>query len=147
MATYQTEQKKELLNFLRRHSHRSFTIDEILTEMEKDPKCIFPPGKSTLYRLIPKLIAENHIRQFNNTNGRKTTYQILDGTRCQCHIHFKCTVCGKIFHASDQLTDKLKEIFTSSDGMGGVSDSRSLGANQRTDLIFIFPLRTASSYC
>ena len=117
MATYQTEQKKELLNFLRRHSHRSFTIDEILLEMEKDPKCIFPPGKSTLYRLIPKLIAENHIRQFNNTNGRKTTYQILDGTRCQCHIHFKCTVCGKIFHASDQLTDKLKEIFTSSDGL------------------------------
>ena len=34
MATYNTQQKKELMDFLKKHPERSYTIDEIAAEMK-----------------------------------------------------------------------------------------------------------------
>ena len=122
MATYQTEQKRELLDFLRRNSQRAFTIEELLAGMKADPLCTCPPGKSTLYRLIPRLLAENTLRRFpavpaaDGLAGRKATYQILGGSSCHCHVHLKCSACGRLFHASDELTEKLKDVFAGSEG-------------------------------
>ena len=56
MATYQTIQKKELLQFLEKHSERAYTIDEMVSAMETDPACSTCPGKSTIYRLLPSLV-------------------------------------------------------------------------------------------
>lgn len=115
MATYQTEQKKELLSFLRRNSGRAFTADEICEGMAKDPKCISPPGKSTIYRLIPKLMDENSIKRFSVAGSRRIAYQIIDGAACQRHIHLKCAVCGKIFHMSDEATSKIVKLLADSE--------------------------------
>lgn len=114
MATYQTEQKKELLSFLRKNSSRAFTIDEICKGMKNDQECISPPGKSTVYRLIPKLLEENSIRQFSG-GKRRITYQIMDGAFCSRHIHLKCTACGRIFHLSDGKTSALVSLLRDSE--------------------------------
>ena len=55
VATYNTQQKKELMDFLKKHPERSYTIDEIAAEMKADPDFANPPGKSTIYRLMPGL--------------------------------------------------------------------------------------------
>lgn len=107
MTTYKTEQKRELINFLTKNSHRSFTIDEMCRGMTADANCISPPGKSTVYRLIPKLLDDNIIKQFNNGASCKTTYQLVGGQECREHIHLKCTKCGRILHTGHSFTKQL----------------------------------------
>ena len=107
MSSYKTEQKKELISFLTKNSHRSFTIEELCREMAQDQSCISPPGKSTVYRLIPRLLEDNIIKQFNRKNSSKTVYQIVGGQACNSHIHLKCTGCGKLLHAGEEVTATL----------------------------------------
>lgn len=83
--------------------------------MLEDNDCLSPPGKSTLYRLIPKLLAENTIKQFSDSRGKRAAYQIVGGTECRRHIHLKCTICGKIFHMSEEATSALCKCVSGSD--------------------------------
>ena len=106
MTGYKTEQKKELIDFLKKNSHRAFTIDEMCQAMNEDPALISPPGKSTVYRLIPKLLEDNTIKQFSNSTNKRV-YQIVSGEGCSCHIHLKCTKCGRILHTTSELTAEL----------------------------------------
>lgn len=116
MATYNTQQKQELINFLTRNSQKAFSIDEICEAMAADVSCISPPGRSTVYRLIPKLLEENIIRQFSRGSGRKIVYQIVGGDECSHHLHLKCSRCGRIFHMSQKASEELsKKICQSND--------------------------------
>ena len=100
MARYITKQKRELIDFLTRNSSRSFTVEEICRGMEADPRYISPPGRSTVYRLIPKLLDEKKIRHFSSEEGRRQVYQIMGGMECAGHMHLKCTACGRLYHVS-----------------------------------------------
>ena len=109
MTTYNTEQKNELLRFLKKHSQQSFTIDEICSGMHQDSQIETPPGKSTLYRLIPKLVDENMIKQFNDGKGRKNVYQITGDSTCGHHLHLKCINCGRIIHMDSSISEELSK--------------------------------------
>ena len=104
MATYQTIQKKELLQFLEKHSERAYTIDEMVSAMETDPACSSRPGKSTIYRLLPSLVETGTVHRFSRGSGRKASYQIVGGQSCHGHIHMKCTCCGRLLHMSDEAS-------------------------------------------
>ena len=110
MTTYNTEQKNELLRFLKKNSQKSFTIDEICSEMHEDSNIATPPGKSTLYRLIPKLVEDNMIKQFNGGKGRKNIYQITGDETCSSHLHLKCVNCGRIIHMDSDISVELSKI-------------------------------------
>ena len=81
--------------------------------MHDDSQIATPPGKSTLYRLIPKLVDENMIKQFNGGKGRKNVYQITGDETCGHHLHLKCINCGCIIHMdsffSAELSSKIAE--------------------------------------
>lgn len=109
MATYQTIQKKELLQFLEKHSERAYTIDEMVSAMETDPACSSRPGKSTIYRLLPSLVEAGTVHRFSRGSGRKASYQIVGGQSCHSHIHMKCTGCGRLLHMSDDASMALAE--------------------------------------
>ena len=109
MTTYNTEQKNELLRFLKKHQNQSFTIDEIATEMKGDSTIAVPPGKSTLYRLIPKLVDDNMVKQFSEGKGRKNVYQITGDKTCSHHLHLKCMECGKILHMDTSISEELSK--------------------------------------
>ena len=68
--------------------------------MEADPRYISPPGRSTVYRLIPKLLDEKKIRHFSREEGRRQVSQIMGGMECAGHMHLKCTACGRLYHVS-----------------------------------------------
>lgn len=116
MTTYNTQQKKQLMDFLKKHPEQSYTIDEIATEMNADPDFANPPGKSTIYRLMPGLAEENLVKCFAGKRGTKASYQIIGGESCHFHIHLKCTDCGKLLHMSDKDSHTIADDILKSGG-------------------------------
>lgn len=114
--TYQTEQRSQLIAFLKKHKDCAYTIDAIVSGMQDDPEIQNPPGKSTVYRLIPRLMEENLVTCFAKSGGGRSSYQIIDGQHCHCHMHLKCTGCGKLLHMSDEASDRLLEQVRSVSG-------------------------------
>ena len=106
MAEYQTEQKRILLEFLKANSESSFTIEEIAAELAKT-KNGTPPAKSTVYRLMTRLVEEKRVRRQAGERGRQFVYRIIADEHCKNHLHLQCTECGKILHLDDKLSDRL----------------------------------------
>lgn len=96
---YKTQQKLLLLNFLKSNRNSSFSIEEIAERI--------PVGKSTIYRLISKLIAENHVRKFTKPGARGFFYQLINYNKCCSHLHLKCTDCGKIIHLNNKTSQNI----------------------------------------
>lgn len=107
MAQYQTEQKRMLLAYLRAHSEEAFTIEELCERLKAEPAVLSPPGKSTVYRLMPKLVEEGLVKRFVKGNSRKFLYQMVCGDHCDRHLHMKCSVCGKLYHMEDAESEAL----------------------------------------
>ena len=116
MATYNTQQKKELMDFLKKHPERAYTIDDIAEGMKTDPDFANPPGKSTIYRLMPGLAEENLVKCFSGGRGTKASYQIIGGESCHFHIHLKCTGCGRLLHMSDEDSRFIADSLMTADG-------------------------------
>lgn len=113
MAEYVTEQKKILKKLLMENCDRAYTVEELIDKMRISADG-HVPGKSTVYRLMTKLVAEGTVKRFVRGNSRKFAYQIVMGEHCDCHLHLKCMGCGRLIHldesVSDELLDKVKSI-------------------------------------
>lgn len=113
MAEYVTEQKKILKKLLEENCDSAYTIEELIDKMRINAYG-HVPGKSTVYRLMTKLVAEGTVKRFVRGNSRKFAYQIVMGEHCDCHLHLKCMGCGRLIHldesVSDELLDKVKSI-------------------------------------
>ncbi len=113
MAEYVTEQKKILKKLLEENCDRAYTVEELAEKMRtvSDGRV---PAKSTIYRLITKLVEEGTVKRFVRGNSRKFAYQIVMGEHCDCHLHLKCIGCGRLIHldesVSDELVDRVKSI-------------------------------------
>ena len=100
---YMTQQKKELLAFLELHSERHFTIEQIAGEMDGI-------GKSTVYRLIAKLVADGTVRRFEAPKAKAFVYQFAGKENsCDCHFHLKCAKCGRLIHMECDRLSAVKE--------------------------------------
>ena len=100
MAEYHTEQKKILLDFLTKNSGRSYTIEEIITELNG------AIGKSTVYRLMTKLVEENKVHK-SAGEGRQFVYRITADDHCKHHLHLQCKDCGRVLHLDEATSDAL----------------------------------------
>lgn len=107
MAHYQTEQKKILLAYMKAHSDRAFTIEELCEQMKEELNLKTVPGKSTVYRVMPELVEEGQVKRFVKGNSRKFLYQMMCGDHCSRHLHMKCSVCGKLYHMEDEESEAL----------------------------------------
>ncbi len=105
MATYKTQQKEMLLQFLRKHPDTQFSVEQLSEDMES----LYPssPGKSTIYRLIGNLVDDGTVKRFVKGNSRQFLYQIAGGEECHCHLHLKCTECGKLLHMGHELSERV----------------------------------------
>lgn len=108
VSSYRTEQKKLLLEFLSANKDNSLTIDEITEGIQRSAKeSDSAPGKSTVYRLMNKLLEEGKVRRFTKQGTRQSAYQLVEGAQCSLHLHLKCTECGKLFHMNSALSSLL----------------------------------------
>lgn len=111
---YNTEQKKMLMDYLIKH-YDAFSAGDIAKNMyaEYGKEA---PGKSTIYRLLPKLYEEGKVKRFVKEGSKEFLYQAVEGTRCHNHLHMKCLSCGKLLHMSDAATNALfDEIHNNTD--------------------------------
>ena len=106
MVEYMTEQKRVLLDFLRNNCENSYTIDE-LTDKIKSSGGAKIPAKSTVYRLITRLVEEGTVKRFIKDNSRSFAYQIITDEECHNHLHLKCMECGKLIHLEESVSDEL----------------------------------------
>ena len=101
MASYNTEQKKILINFLKNNSDSAYTVEEIVDMLEGRL------AKSTVYRLIVKLAEEGCVKRMTRGTGRTFVYQMIAGEHCHSHLHLRCTDCGKVIHMRESVSHEL----------------------------------------
>ena len=109
--TYNTEKRTELLNFFKACNGRALTVDEICEGILKDGK-----GRSTVYRLISRLVDEGLIRRISDGKSRHVTYQYIYSGSCSEHLHLKCKSCGKLIHLDDVTSHILEKRIFKSEG-------------------------------
>lgn len=115
MAEYHTQQKTLLLDYLARHSEKSFSM-ESLTDAMKTTLGDMAPGKSTVYRLVNRLVDEGTVKRFTEEGSRHSLYQLVSDKSCHHHLHMKCTECGKLVHMNDEQSEAIiRQIYGSSD--------------------------------
>lgn len=107
MAQYQTEQRRIILAYMKAHSEEAFAIEELCEKLKKETAFTAVPGKSTVYRIMPKLVEEGLVKRFVKGNSRKFLYQMVCGKHCDHHLHMKCSICGKLYHMEDAESEAL----------------------------------------
>ena len=105
MSHYQTKQRQQILSLLQREAKRSFTAEEIALALKEEYQ-EDAPGKSTVYRLLPKLCEEGQIRRFETDGSHRNYYQFMEH-HCHEHLHLQCTDCGKLIHMDDRASRLL----------------------------------------
>ena len=106
---YNTEKRTKLIDFLSSNSMEAFTAEQICQRI-LDGDC----GKSTVYRLISKLVDDGIIHRIADAKTRRVTYQYVGSGDCSEHLHLKCKECGRLIHL-DGITSHIleKRIFKS----------------------------------
>ena len=109
--TYNTEKRTELLNYFKSCNGSAMTIDEICEAILKDGK-----GRSTVYRLISRLVDDGVIRRISDGKTRRVTYQYIHCGSCAEHLHLKCKSCGMLIHLDDVTSHILEKRIMKSEG-------------------------------
>jgi hypothetical protein len=82
LAEYETKQRRILLDYLNAHPDRGFSVEELYDGLLSEQALEAIPGKSTIYRLIARLVQENLVKRFAVGNGaRLLTRSSLRGLR------------------------------------------------------------------
>ena len=103
MKTYNTHQRKALIDFLQSNSEKAFTIDEIVNRMSNNEI-----SQSTAYRLMTKLVEDGLVHRSVKGNTRSFIYQYISDKKCDGHLHMKCTGCGKVYHLDSGITAHIQ---------------------------------------
>ncbi len=103
MRVYNTQQRKMLLEFLKKNSDKSFTIEEIIEGMSGEKI-----SQSTAYRLMTKLVDDGIVHRSVKGNSRNFVYQLISESKCEGHLHMKCTDCGKVFHLDSGISSHIQ---------------------------------------
>lgn len=108
--TYNTKQKKFIVDFLKENTGKQFTCEEISAKLKTNGT---PVGKTTVYRYVEKLVAEGKARKITDGISKSAMFQYIDENMdCQSHMHLKCLKCGDFVHLGcDYLSDVNKHIY------------------------------------
>ena len=108
---YNTEKRTLLIEFLSKNSKNAYTAEEICHNILEGGR-----GKSTVYRLISRLVEEGILHRISDAKTRRITYQYIGSRGCAEHLHLKCTGCGKLIHLDDTTSHILERRIFKSEG-------------------------------
>ena len=100
---YMTCSKKCLLDFLSSHPDSQFTVEQIYESISSNANM----GKSTVYRLIDRMVNDGTVRRFVPDNSRHFLYQYSGCHSPHSHLHLKCTSCGCLLHMEDKQSEEM----------------------------------------
>ena len=100
---YQTEQRKDLLEFMENNTNEFVNADDIEKFLKKRNISI---GLTTIYRFLNSLEKQGKVR----VEYREHTkfYQYIS-EECNNHYHLQCKKCGKLIHLHCEEIEELKE--------------------------------------
>lgn len=105
MAEYNTEQRKRLLDFMKKHSGRALSVDEWTKGISAEADA---PSRATVYRTLLKLEKQGLV--ISTKEKRHIHYQLADCDHG--HLHLKCITCGRLIHASHRLSKSLERMIS-----------------------------------
>ena len=108
---YNTEKRTLLVDFLKQNSNQTFTAEEICHKVLGSEG-----GKSTVYRLIAKLVDDGILQRISDGKTRKVTYQYIGNGSCSEHLHLKCKDCGILIHLDDVTSHILEKRIYKTEG-------------------------------
>lgn len=93
---YNTAGKKALIEYMAQNRDRQFTVDELFASLSAAGTSV---GKSSLYRLLERLVADGAVRKFKESELSSAVFQYIGSDEdCYRHLHLKCAECGKLVH-------------------------------------------------
>jgi len=93
---YNTAGKKALIEYMAKNANRQFTVDELYSALLASGA---PVGKSSLYRLLERLVSDGAVRKFKESEQSSAAFQYIGSDEgCSRHLHLKCAECGKLVH-------------------------------------------------
>lgn len=99
-----TEQKEIILNYLKQHSDKHMSINEIYEEVKEDV------GKTTIYRIINHLIEKGQVTKIPLENGQGFCYKYNSkNENCNKHYHLICEKCNHLYHFESEVVTKVSE--------------------------------------
>lgn len=105
MAQYNTLQRQILIEFMTKNKNKSLSVDEWVSLMNYEIIDTKPPARSTVYRLMQRLVKENLIIQ--SISQKSITYCIANCSNTNKHLHLKCITCGNISHVDNKMSHNL----------------------------------------
>ena len=107
---YSTRQKREMLAYLKGHDLEPYSVDELVFRMQEQGERI---GRTTVYRYLEQLAEQGSVRKYQNAQGVTRYQHIEDDSHCDSHFHMMCRSCGRLYHVSCELMEKLSQhIYT-----------------------------------
>lgn len=105
MTKYNTNQRKELLEFLEKNHDRQLNVDEIAQGLMDENI-----SKSAIYRNLATLESEGRVTKLTKPGERDARYLYIDADECRGQIHLSCVKCGKTYHLDSEITDRLSKV-------------------------------------
>ena len=104
---YNTAGKQQVVDFLSKYRDRDFTVEQIVEGLSSSDTA---PGKSTVYRIIGRLLGSGEIRRFESQTTSNFVYQYSERTpECEHHFHLKCVKCGRLIHMDCEKMASVRE--------------------------------------
>ncbi|MDO4548989.1 MAG: transcriptional repressor [Clostridia bacterium] len=109
MIGYQTRQRKMLIAFFESHAGSAYTADEVTSALhEQRGEAV--PSRSTIYRTIAYLEAENVLKRRYLSDRRKYAYQYQDASACNSHLHMRCEKCNALIHLEPDVSEAIASL-------------------------------------
>lgn len=106
MASYKTNNKKIIFNYLSNNKGESFSALLLRNNLKKENANM---GLSTIYRILNELFEDNIIIKSIDENN-EAFYSYLD-EECHNHLHAKCNNCGKIIHIDEKIEALINDKY------------------------------------
>lgn len=104
MATYKTENREMLLEFLEKHIGSAFTVRHIVSEMSTDGHTDVP-SESTVYRLLRELEKDGRVQKTIDPVNRE--YMYIYSGKSGGKVNMRCKVCGNVYTADSETSRRI----------------------------------------
>ena len=102
MAKYVTKQRRQLLDYLSRHTDEQMTARQIADALTQENISL-----SAVYRNLSDLEADGLLKRSVREGTRDVFYQYIAAEECKDSLHLSCRVCGKSIHLGDAEAERL----------------------------------------
>lgn len=107
--SYQTKQKREILDFFKLNCDKHITISQISEYFKNAGISISIP---TIYRNIDSLVKEGIIKKYAMEGNTAAYFEYIDYTdKHENYYHICCKGCGKLLHFKSEEVQMLDSYF------------------------------------